>query len=121
MSRKYRHLKEYEKELIEHINQGHTLRETGEKYGFQSVARRQKIIDDRPISELRKGASSKIWLLNEDGDFTFRICLFLLLFGAKEHDFEGVYTYDFHSVVKNCPHSPKVCVDCNIVDSASAF
>ncbi len=31
MSRKYRHLKEYEKELIEHINQGHTLRETGEK------------------------------------------------------------------------------------------
>ncbi len=34
MSRKYRHLKEYEKELIEYINQGHTLRETGEKYGF---------------------------------------------------------------------------------------
>lgn len=34
MSRKYRHLKEYEKELIDHINQGHTLRETGEKYGF---------------------------------------------------------------------------------------
>lgn len=26
----------------------------------------------------------------------FRIGLFLLLFGTKEHDFEGFYTYDFH-------------------------
>ena len=34
MSKKYRHIKEYEKELIEYINQGHTLRETGEKFGF---------------------------------------------------------------------------------------
>ena len=28
MPRKYRHLKDYEKELIEYIEQGHTLRET---------------------------------------------------------------------------------------------
>ena len=34
MSRKYRHIKDYEKELIEYIEQGHTLRETGEKFGF---------------------------------------------------------------------------------------
>ena len=34
MPRKYRHLKDYEKELIEYIEQGHTLRETGEKFGF---------------------------------------------------------------------------------------
>lgn len=30
MSRKYRHIKDYEKELIEYIEQGHTLREIGE-------------------------------------------------------------------------------------------
>ena len=34
MSRKYRHIKDYEKELIEYIEQGHTLRETGKKFGF---------------------------------------------------------------------------------------
>lgn len=34
MQRKYRYMKDFEKELIEYINQGHTLRETGEKYGF---------------------------------------------------------------------------------------
>ena len=28
MPRKYRYLKDYEKELIEYIEQGHTLRET---------------------------------------------------------------------------------------------
>lgn len=35
MARKYRHIKDYEKELIEYIEQGHTLRETGEKFGFE--------------------------------------------------------------------------------------
>ena len=30
MPRKYRHIKDCEKELIEYIEQGHTLRETGE-------------------------------------------------------------------------------------------
>ena len=35
MPRKYRHIKDYEKELIEYIEQGHTLRETGEKFGFE--------------------------------------------------------------------------------------
>ena len=34
MGRKYRYIKDFEKELIEYIKQGHTLRETGEKYGF---------------------------------------------------------------------------------------
>ena len=34
MQRKYRHIKSFEKELIEYIEQGHTLRETVEKYGF---------------------------------------------------------------------------------------
>ena len=34
MQRKYRNIKEFEKELIEYIEQGHSLRETGEKYGF---------------------------------------------------------------------------------------
>ena len=34
MQRKYRHIKSFEKELIEYIEQGHTLKETGEKYGF---------------------------------------------------------------------------------------
>ena len=34
MGRKYRYIKDFEKELIEYIEQGHTLRETGEKYGF---------------------------------------------------------------------------------------
>ena len=27
-------IKDFEKELLEYMNQGHTLRETGEKYGF---------------------------------------------------------------------------------------
>ena len=35
MARKYRHIKDYEKELIEYIEQGHTLREAGEKFGFE--------------------------------------------------------------------------------------
>lgn len=34
MPRSYRHIREYEKEIIELIEQGHTLRETGEKLGF---------------------------------------------------------------------------------------
>jgi len=34
MQRKYTNIKDFEKELIEYLNQGHTLRETGEKYGF---------------------------------------------------------------------------------------
>ena len=34
MQRKYTYIKDFEKELIEYIEQGHTLRETGEKYGF---------------------------------------------------------------------------------------
>ena len=34
MQRKYRHIKNFEKELIEYIEQGSTSRETGEKYGF---------------------------------------------------------------------------------------
>ena len=34
MQRKYTYIKDFEKELLEYLNQGHTLRETGEKYGF---------------------------------------------------------------------------------------
>ena len=34
MSRGYRHIKEYEKEILELKKQGVTLREIGEKYGF---------------------------------------------------------------------------------------
>lgn len=34
MRRKYTYIKDFEKELIKYIEQGHTLRETGEKYGF---------------------------------------------------------------------------------------
>ena len=34
MARKYRCIKNYEKELIEYIEQGHSLRETGEKIWF---------------------------------------------------------------------------------------
>ena len=34
MPQKYRHIKGFEKELIEYLEQGHTLRETGDKFGF---------------------------------------------------------------------------------------
>ena len=34
MPRSYRHIKEYEKEILELKSQGYTLREIGEKYGF---------------------------------------------------------------------------------------
>lgn len=34
MPQKYRHIKGFEKELIEYLEKGHTLRETGEKFGF---------------------------------------------------------------------------------------
>ena len=34
MQRKYTYIKDFEKELIEYIEQGHTLREAGEKHGF---------------------------------------------------------------------------------------
>ena len=34
MPQKYRHIKRFEKELIEYLEKGHTLREAGEKYGF---------------------------------------------------------------------------------------
>ena len=34
MPQKYRHIKGFEKELIEYLEQGHTLRETREKFGF---------------------------------------------------------------------------------------
>ena len=34
MPRKYRHIQEYEKEILELINQGNTLREIGDRLGF---------------------------------------------------------------------------------------
>ena len=34
MAHKYRSMKGFEKELIEYLEKGHTLRETGDKYGF---------------------------------------------------------------------------------------
>ena len=34
MPRSYRHIKEYEKEILELKEQGYTLKEIGEKYGF---------------------------------------------------------------------------------------
>ena len=34
MAREYRHMQEHEKEIIERIEKGDTLREIGEKYGF---------------------------------------------------------------------------------------
>ena len=34
MPRSYRHIKDYEKEILELKAQGYTLREIGEKYGF---------------------------------------------------------------------------------------
>ena len=34
MQRKYTYIKDFEKELIEYIQQGHTLRKTEEKHGF---------------------------------------------------------------------------------------
>ena len=34
MAREYRHIKEYEKEIIELWNQGKTLREIAERFGF---------------------------------------------------------------------------------------
>ena len=34
MQGKYTNIKDFEKELLDYLNQGHTLRETGEKYGF---------------------------------------------------------------------------------------
>ena len=33
MQGKYTNIKDFEKELLDYLNQGHTLRETGEKYG----------------------------------------------------------------------------------------
>ncbi len=35
MPRKYRHIKDYEKELIEYIEQGHTLRENRGIFNFE--------------------------------------------------------------------------------------
>lgn len=34
MPRKYRHIKDIEKEILKYIVEGHTLREAGEKFGF---------------------------------------------------------------------------------------
>ena len=34
MAREYRHMQGYEKEIIERIEKGDTLREIGEKFGF---------------------------------------------------------------------------------------
>ena len=42
MQRKYTYIKDFEKELIEYIEQGYTLREAGEKYGLLSMIRRKK-------------------------------------------------------------------------------
>ena len=42
MQRKYRHIKDFEKELIEYLKQGQILRETREKYGLLSIIKRKK-------------------------------------------------------------------------------
>jgi len=34
MARRYRHIKEYEKEILKLKSEGQTLKEIGEKYGF---------------------------------------------------------------------------------------
>lgn len=34
MPNKYRHIKSFEKERIEYLEQGHTLQEAGDKFGF---------------------------------------------------------------------------------------
>lgn len=34
MARQYQHIQEYEKEIIEQIEQGATLKEIGERFGF---------------------------------------------------------------------------------------
>lgn len=42
MPRKYRHIKDYEKELIEYIEQGHALRETGEESILNTILNTKK-------------------------------------------------------------------------------
>ena len=37
MPRSYRHIKEYEKEILELKEQGMTLREIGKKYGIETI------------------------------------------------------------------------------------
>ncbi len=41
MPREYRHIQEYEKEIIELVEQGFTKREIGEKFGFSKVQIKQ--------------------------------------------------------------------------------
>ena len=74
MAREYRHMQEYEKEIIERIEEGETLREIGEELGFTHKQMRnfktrynkkqKKIINGIAIK--RKGRPPKDYQVSEE-------------------------------------------------------
>ena len=73
MPRSYRHIKEYEKEILELKAKGCTLREIGEKYGFtyeqvhnfiSRYNKRQRKVE-AGIALRRKGRPPKDYIVNE--------------------------------------------------------
>lgn len=74
MAKGYRHMQEYEKEMIERIEKGDTLREIGEKFGFTYAqmrnfktrcAKKQKKIE-AGIAIKRKGRPPKDYQVSEE-------------------------------------------------------
>lgn len=51
MPNKYRHIKSFEKERIEYLEQGHTLQEAGDKFGFTY----KEMQNFKPKGRSRKG------------------------------------------------------------------
>ena len=74
MPRSYRHIQEYEREIVELRNQGFTFREIGEKYGFtfkqlhnfftRYNKKQQKL--EAGISLKKKGRPSKDYVVTEE-------------------------------------------------------
>ena len=78
MSRSYKHIKEYEREILELKAQGKTLREIGEKYGFtyeqvhNFISRYNKHQRTLPagLAFYRKGRPPKDYVVSEDTKIT---------------------------------------------------
>ena len=74
MARKYTHMVMYEREMIEMINAGSTLREVGEKYGFTFTEMREfkkrynrkKRMQEAGIEPLKRGRPRKDCVYTDD-------------------------------------------------------
>ena len=109
MSRSYKHIKEYEREILELKAQGKTLREIGEKYGFtyeqvHNFISRYNINQRKLAAGIainRKGRPPKDYVVSEDTKITeLRYILARKEAKIKQLEMENELMRDFLSLTE---------------------